>query len=249
MIESSQQIKILVDLDSLLDTRIGILSLLDSETIGEVAAKGYRTRSNDRFWELAEVDQEGYEFLWANRNVNIALNSLITNIPFILTKVTSKIVEESIKDPTLSKPTVVINTAPYELTSSDLEQLKAVLQIYLGDLIDIETLYLDDNVLTPKFIKENWQIIFKYDFNSWLQKHQETIGECPIPEVTMYIPKLLESNYEDFKRYVEEVDGREKDKKFLKEVGPFEALRLTLLPVLDVVALDVDEYCEIKEAR
>lgn len=219
------KLKISVELDCLLDTRIGTVALIDQALATEVLKNGYHDRIEDKF---EGVDQKLYKELYANRNTDTLKVSTITTFLPLLRHLCDLIQEESISRPYHSGPEVDVNIYPYYMTDDLADAIGSAIMQWLGPLTPVNVVRVEPKDMTPQFCKE-YSLLVMYDPTEWVNLHLDGIVKKPLRDVSLYIPQILRNNTltdEELKATVEEF------------MDPFAALDLFLKPIIDLTQLD-----------
>lgn len=219
---------ILVDLDAILDTRLGTLGVLD-EGIGKKMSLSrlYVERETDVFSKIdPNVDDSKYNDLYLKRNENTLRLSVMTDIPYqlgiglrsLIPQVNNGLIDGNIE--------IVINTYPYKL-SSDIKRLIARgVKMYIEDPVRVVSKYIDVYALTPNSIKDTYDEWYAYDIDQWLAIHQTEILTCKMKKVMITLPRISTS-------------GQMPDNP---EVDPFSAKELVFSSFFKLVHINASYY-------
>lgn len=214
--------RILVDMDALLDTRLGVLMQMDH---GETALTlGYRTRTSDRWAEMGlTVDQADYDRRYQARDVMTLAASRPTNVAYLLNQITEYLSQLRLNAPMYETCEVIINTYPYHL---DDETQKAIC-LSVGSWISMESsvscIRRSAREVSPSWLLENAEGYVVYDFNHWLTQNEKALGSTRLPRNLILAPSLYWNE-------TPESDQVEVDE--LGKVNPFAALELALVEYL-----------------
>lgn len=181
--------KIYVDIQSLLDTRQGVLAqLMEKEKLFEyINSDEYNFRNIDKF----PVDMNEYNRINKEARVETLQNSMVTYIVELLkTKLFNMEKRNSFMGES-KPPEILLNIYPYSLTEKQAELIKSALFVKLGLDCFIDVIKIKESDLTPYFIK-NYNIIacFIYDVTHWLDIHLEALDKLKMPELLVYGPSL-----------------------------------------------------------
>jgi len=192
--------RLYVDVDCLLDTRLGVLSGIDPQAaIAAVRNPRYWTRDyND--WELLTdglVNKERYDAAWALRDMSTLVDSVVTGIPSVLQQL---LVDhhKNMKDGSVVDDVgLEVNLAPYAFTDEERDGLEHILQeMFFSDLI-ITFCYRPLDELTPTLISEQYSGLVMYEFHDWIKTHHEALVSTPCKDVSFVVPRLFEVNPEE----------------------------------------------------
>lgn len=184
--------KLLVDMDCLLDTRIGTVSLLNEEAACKLLSEKYSNRVFDDFEELTEglVTNEEFSKRWETRDKETLKASMMTNIMKLLVSLTSQYEKDMIETPFVKEFILYVNLHPYILTDAEIEIIKEAISVHCGINLKIRTIHLPLEKITPKKLKEDFDGFITYSFDNWLKIHSEALDKTPIPRVTIFAPAL-----------------------------------------------------------
>lgn len=171
--------RILIDLDSLLDVRQGVLSRLvqDPAALADyVASDAYNFREVDDFSTLVNMQQ--YKALNQLRTKDIIKYSTITYLFSILKKRILEIDKRNIAVAETKRLEVLVNIYPFQLTQEEQTGIIDALFIKLGTEVYIRTIYLDTKDISPSFIRDNDIIeLFIYDTSAWLDAQLNNVHQ------------------------------------------------------------------------
>jgi hypothetical protein len=184
-------LKILVNLDSLLDTRLTCVGMLNPDHIVPLLKNGYRERMHNKLsLILPEINDNAVEELFAERDMPMIKLSRSTNIIYLLAE---RIAESQISGDTRPDSrdiTVVLNTYPYSISKEDtLAFANGLAEVF--KMKKITRVHLPTEDLTPKYLRENYSRYITHDLNEWLASHQAGVVEDPIPLFTIISPMCI----------------------------------------------------------
>lgn len=216
----------LIDLDSLFDTRLGTLVLHFHEELEYLFDKNlYHNRLDNSFNKI--VDKDKFTEAYGKRNKFTLANSTLTLMCDILKDFiyTTHIADHS--NPHKYHPVIYINTYPYELNSTEINNILLGLYGRLGDKVVIEIVHMDNKALSVDFVRKNITAMALYEYNKWMDAQTElgNFNKEACPEVTLFGPRIFFKKLPDTQK--------ESDKTFntlLSISKPF--INLELLPSL-----------------
>lgn len=180
-----------VELDCILDTRLGTLFYMGAENVDKAIANHYYERQIDMF---AGVDNVKFKELYDNRkdHPDILKLSIRTHICDLVKEFALRTHENTSSSPFHYHPKILLNTYPYLLNDEELDNLVAVIRDITSDKADIEVNRISPEDITPHYIKHNLSMLVMYDYPTWLEKHSVTgaIKSFTNPDVTMFGPAL-----------------------------------------------------------
>lgn len=210
--------KFYTNLDSLLDTRLGVIASYSQEAASNVLkSPNYLNREHDN-WELFTeglVTNELFNELYSNRG---GVNTQATISSSVLTDLV-KVIHRCIADELSThldnsgdrfEPIcLVVDTAPYDLDVDLKDALMGILEELFGEGIAYELVNLGIDNLTPKYIYDNLTLILIYDIHQWLRTHYSEMVKLRATSVNFIGPKL-------FERDVSELEVEYKKHELLK---------------------------------
>lgn len=186
--------KLLVELDGLLDTRIGVISRVDDEA-------AYRILRNDEYWWREHDDwetlsgqrigNEEFKTAWAERDVTDLRASMMTNLVLPLSQITSEFhrnVEDGVVDDQIG---LEINTAPYTLEIEEQDELASILREVLFSSLQVSFCFRPLDELTPAVLDELYSGMVIYNFSDWMVQHYTALPNHPIRDFNIVAPKLF----------------------------------------------------------
>lgn len=185
---------IYVSLDVLLDTRLGTLAKLGgNELVIKTLMSNYHTRQDDKF---KDVDVTAYKRMYANRDVETLSLSTLTQVMPLVRQFTTSLMKQTLNRPFHEGVRIFVNIYPYQLDDEEQQELTQVLAELMAGFskVDIplkmEIVSLSDEELTPEYCKTNFSLMLMYDYDNWLSVQQRAILKSPMPEVTLYAPRI-----------------------------------------------------------
>lgn len=148
---------VFTDLDSLLDTRIATLLLLKPELANKLIETGeYLLREMDTFeFENEIVTLRAFDYFYKLRKAKLLTMAPPTNIIKIATKVILDYnLSADMKNPN-NHFKILVNTYPYKLGMVDSAILMGKLTGLIGNIADINMVYLEPNEISIDYFKDN----------------------------------------------------------------------------------------------
>ena len=188
---------ILVDLDSLQDTRFGVLGNHFPNIARSLLDDQYRwlNRTSDH---VDGVDDDVFRTLYADRMNNpdkVLGNSPLTSIPAILSK--HILAHSGSADAQFvgSRLRLHINTWPYQFTEEVTDIFVRTLATWLKGteyLTEIKAVYLPPSALTPRYIMEmGYDVLYMYDLLAWINAQGEALIKLVLPTISLVTPRLM----------------------------------------------------------
>lgn len=220
--------RILIDLDALFDTRLGLLLSRHPEKYGKIDFEIYRKRISDVIFSIVGV--ENWDGLWGERGLDALMQAQPTTL---LLGELQRVLEAEKSAVAMSAPTeipeITLNTYPYilskEQSSEMVKQMRLVMpgfQIKIGRWCE--------KGLTPTVLRRSWDAWFTYDYYRWINCQGENLKNR-IPKFIIYRPALLttdmtEEAAEHIKR--DGINPFTESKKFMAEYVTVESLDAAL---------------------
>ena len=191
-LNKSRDTVILVDLDSLYDTRLSTLLKIDSNLANEIISKNlYNGRLIDEFGYLTK---KVFRFYYNLRGIETLKNSLLTKITDVIVAYLGHL-KINLHEVNENKPiTIIINTYPYKLGRSKNYIKDVVSKILNFSGITIDITY--DNLMSyePFVLESKYNAIIMYDGLQWLyeyySKYENTNHNAP--RLKLICPALLD---------------------------------------------------------
>lgn len=187
---------ILIDIDSIMDTRLVMLYSINEELAIEIFNSTYHLRTTDIFGNIPYNLFKGLHDL---RNKAILNYAIPTNALSIVTSILATNVAD-IKNLD-ENYTIYLNTYPYKLNKVEEDNFTKTIEKIAPDA-DIEFLYLSKKELTPNIIneKEIYSIIM-YDGAEWLEKQNRLLNivDNPLLGKTLFIPAIVNERLPNLK--------------------------------------------------
>lgn len=185
--------QIYIDIDSLLDTRLGILTEYFPQVAGNILFNldKYYNRLRDDFYPIGNTT---FKYFYSKRNKDTLKLSKLTNIMEVIIEEIG-FVEFNLEIKNLvNKAEVVLNLFPYEFTEKEKEKLELI--IYnLVKHIPFDLKIINKNPLElDKTELEKYYAIIMYSGMEWLKYKIATreITNGEILEARLYIPLQLD---------------------------------------------------------
>lgn len=227
---------ILIELDMLLDSRLGVISQMDINLADRILSRGYVNRKTDNFTVLdPSFDIDEYRRRYKARDVETLKESRCTPIAVVLNSITNQLEKQQINTPLVSGITITVNIHPYRLTDEEKSVLVDMVSEYTSLTSDIKLIDLPLSNITPTYIKETYTAVFLYNFDEWLSIHRDALSVCKMPTVTMVAPALFVDKIPTQAEITHPTAG---------VVDPFAALEAGLLEFVGLVLIDI-KYASI----
>ncbi len=180
---------ILVDLDSLFDTRFATLCKYDFDLVTKlIETKSYHLRVCDSFDKLKYED---FRKLYEKRDKKLLSESLPTTMHLFIESLILRAKKTIIDNPIHFIPKLDINIYPYDLLEEEKEVIKTNALISFGCDVKIVNYSYED--LKPSVLSNKYDVFITYDYSEWLETHSknELFKKERCPGVTFYVPLVI----------------------------------------------------------
>ena len=212
---------ILVDLDSLQDTRFGVLTTHFPNVANALLDDQY-TWLNREEDKVNGVDKDVFSVLYggrANDPETVLGNSPPTAIPLIINRAIAEHTASADTQFYESRLKVHINAWPYKFTHEVKDVLcRTVYEwIKVGHIADIRVVDYSPEELSSKFIAESgYDILYMYDLKKWVEAQGESLVKFVIPAVTIVSPRIIRNRDEAL---LAEVPTKFKDRDMFETIS------------------------------
>lgn len=232
--------RFLIELDALLDTRLGTLALIDSQLAKSFLTDDYANRISDEFHKLnPALDIDLYRRAYADRDLDTLYMSSPTDLSLFLNPLINTLLRNAeTGSPTVGKVDIEVNYYPYELT----EELKAEFaQCITASLCldqQVTMVYHPTAMMTTDYILGNkWTVLVMYNLSDW---HNAVFGKMttpptPIPTTVVLAPYLVNSVDEVVKELQNEPPTKQR-------VTPFDAYRIMLADYIGIKFMPTADF-------
>lgn len=230
----SQQKGAYIDLDSLLDARMGIIGQLNNDEAKRLMAGNYFRRTIDRFGSpRAGFSQEEYEALYRDRNVQSLHGSQLTRMTNEFTMFMLDVYNKLGQPMADVSYDVDVNLWPYNLNEDERYALKLILGKYFGQMVNVNLIHMDPASVTPAVVNIKYDLMITYDVNGWLTQHAESLLELPLLSVTLIGPRLY---------HTAPVSALKADQSKVEGVPLFNGIEMLFAPVISLRLIDVSYF-------
>lgn len=232
----------LLELDSLLDTRLGLLSMILEDGVIDVMNNGFHSRRRDSF---PPIPDKGFSRLYSMRDEEVLEESIVTGMGLFIPNFVEWAVKAKATEIEPSTPRILINTYPYSLSEEELERITIVVASLASGLAEVTTCRYSPQDLVPSLLRRLQVSVFcMYMWNDWfmmLQSEKPSTGKImdhqSCPDVIMLAPRLI-------------LDSTTTDKaikEIIRETGihPFEAMEKLSAPWINLQFVDVKLFSSI----
>lgn len=228
----SENTKCLVQLDALMDTRLGTLKRINPDSAELIRTSWYHKRTSDQFDRNgSKINQAAYTALYSARDEETLKLSMMTQLPkYLMTLIARLTTTQGM--PLLSQQFKVdINYYPYDLSEQVLAAIQVAMETYTNGAAEINMVFYAPEDLSVTMVKSCYDIVFLYDFNEWLMQHTAEFEKAQIPEVRFVAPKL----------YLKDVPAQLLEKVNHEEYV-WEQMSMVFMGLVGVVFMDANLY-------
>ena len=183
---------LLIDLDSLFDTRLGTLILNNYHQLLPInTSNKYHIRLDDSFH--GSVDKTKFYEDYAKRDKETLANSTLTLAIDIVKDFVASTLRADPTSPILFYPKVYINIYPYKLEQDEVDNIVLGLHSHLKGKAQVEAIYLDPAMLSIDYINQHLSVMVMYEYNKWLDAQTElgSFKTKACPSVTLMAPRIF----------------------------------------------------------
>lgn len=233
---------LLISLDCLLDTRLGVLKQHMpgfAKAIVDDPERRYWKRVIDDFDPMAgQGATVFFNNVYTNRNVETLMNSMPCQMFAELSTIMMQMIGALMSDPMVSRIEVVINEYPYDLQDDERKAIIDAMKVHMEEMTPVRFVSRSPEDLTLKEISLQWESIVMYDFDVWYKAQYESFlkGEHRAPRCNIYAPALFHGQMPTKQDLV--LNG--------KEMDPFEVTHLDLREFINVNFWDVRYFSLIE---
>lgn len=231
----SNSVKVLVDLDALLDTRLGAVSRLSSTAAVRLVKGDWINRDND-FWQRTspEFTYEQFRELYFRREKETLMASGPTSMGLLLEDIAKDIQLDPGSPERVKVCELVVNLDRYQLDAFETEELEALLLEIMPFVSKVQFIRTCIKRLTVANIRQLGATFYIcYDLFTWIRANNDEIILTTHLWLTVLAPAIKEHNPEDF-------DDAEEIKALSQGMNPFTAFELLLGVNLNL------RFCETK---
>lgn len=224
-----------IDLDCLLDTRIGLVALHAPEAATQLMQEDYWIRESDDFETLTggAVTHKQFKEWWAGRDKECLKNSRPTNIIHILEQLSEALVVSQVNVPFVSKTQYLVNYWPYDLDQLEVEATKQACEILTGNVVEVNMVSIHPSQLTPTKVKRELSLLFMYDYYTWFEAQKDNFLVTAIPEVNMMCPAISHDHA---------LTKEERTLEDFGEINPFAVSEMVMSVYISIQMLPVNFF-------
>lgn len=196
--------EVYVELDCLLDTRLGTVSTIDNKAGEQLIAGGkYYSRWHDRIWELCAVSEVKYSQDYGWRDKETLKHSKTTLVYKALNDVLFDEHDKYMRGIIHKAPSVTVNIYPYDVDKKSIELLLSNLLVTPWITVISE----NPEKLPPWEIGKKYTHIWQYDFDTYLKPFYRELGEKGAGTAIYHFPALARGKNKQGVTDAQLVDG------------------------------------------
>lgn len=218
-----------IDLDCLLDTRLGTLAKKDIRLASEVLNNGYHTREIDEF---PGVSADEFKQLYKARDEEVLELSVFTNAIKILQGCVKGTLDNIFKGGQNTGVEIVVNIHPYNLDEETCDDIVRAVALHTFNTVNVKSINVPDEFLFPSFCKENYDLMIRYGFEDWVAMHSKAFETVKMPTMGFISPAIYS------KVPTEEEFAELKEQK----VHPFKATEMLMAPLFSLRLLEISVF-------
>lgn len=183
---------LLIELDVIFDTRLGIIAQHWPEKMAQVLMAGYYNRICEKF---PGIPFEEFNKKYAERDKVTLSKSTRTKFSKVIMDFCLGLEENALSTPYKYKPKLIVNTWPYELTESEEVLIIRGLVAITEGKMDVALIKKTYHELTPEWLDKNCAMFSLYRYPDWMEiQFGELWEKLPntkkktIPEITLLAP-------------------------------------------------------------
>lgn len=185
---------LLVELDCILDTRLGTyVSKLDipAELVFNKGLHYWSRLSEEpEFYTEGLVTLSQFQEAYKNRDVNTLKNSVVTNVVHHIKKVSQTLRREEFRGREIDKVSITVNYYPYDLSKEQVDIFTEAIKHIVSLDTDVYMISLKPSDAHPRVLSESYDAYMVYNFEQWLEPFALTLhNEKHIP-LTVIAPAL-----------------------------------------------------------
>ncbi|BAW19026.1 hypothetical protein [Ralstonia phage RP12] len=178
------------DLDTILDTRLGTLAQMGTEhAVSALNSGRYHKRMIDEF---DDVPKQVFREAYAKRNIDTLKQSVLTNLVYFLRRLIKDSLLQAVVQQKVEKMCFTVNVWPYDFKDAELvEMLIGCIRFHTYSTSSVRIVSIPNEDLTPEFCNKNFQIMIRYNWIDWCDKHKAFFEENGIPGMTIVVPEIF----------------------------------------------------------
>lgn len=233
-------IRMLVELDAILDTRLAMVELLNPSLVEKLLTPEYANRLSDEFNLLVpELDNELFKRAYSERNLETLYYARPTDILLFVNATANAMLREVAKGQSESDNVEIdINYYPYPIPNDALDVWVESITAALRLDKKVNMVSIAPTKLTTDAIRNGkWEVLIMYNLEKWVKAvfNRHDVRPTPIPKVVVIAPTLVSS----IESVVSEAHAPAPTKERL---NPFDAMRIMFSEIIGIKFISVAEF-------
>lgn len=197
---------IYTDLDSLYDTKLTLLNMIDSRLAIE-----YVYREYDLTDQVLYLNNNVFNSIYKDRDKRVLLGSKQTSVIDLIRQIVSDIdIKSKLNNIVRGELKLVINIYPYILNNDECDNIKEFLMKYILHLNDV---IIIDKEEIPNDLLHKLNIMIRRDGLDWFFNNKLKTPGFSIPNLKMIVPDSM------YEKYIKNTDvDRDKLKEYLETI-------------------------------
>lgn len=229
--------KLYISLDSLLDTRLGTLTVLNAQFAFDVStSEAYYLREEDLFATPTQgaLKKETFAKVAKAKQALILRNSLSTRILEFVDQLMHTLFYQALNTPYHSGVAIDVNTYPYVLSDEEQVAMLESLVLKLKGRYTINLIHKSNEELHVDTVRETYRAMVMYHYHEWLNMYDAQIKKKSLKDNTgLFVPRLYQGHVPSDEELVEFAKHR---------TDPFSFLQRILMPFVLLQYLPVALY-------
>lgn len=227
---------IYVDLDCILDTRLGTLITIDKDVAFDISkSKEYYLRQTDQFThkEKGSLSKELFKQVQDKFNERVYKNSPSTRLDVFIVDFIKSVLDDKIQEQ-VSDVKIVINCRRADITEDEASTIALALQNRLKNYAECSCIFMDYAQMTPMHMRDQYIAAIVYNPHEWLSSQSENLKKQKLSDFCLYTPKIF---------HLREMTLEEKRNAEQQKVDVFASLRMVLAPYIRLEFLSIALFC------
>lgn len=183
----------LTDLDSILDTRLGLISILDEDLAIDLLKNRKDKYYNRKVEKFGKWTTDEWLEHYRNRSKRVLRESVPTNLIRLATGYMAIAELEQSGSPVPQTPRLLVNTFPYELMEEERDLILKALVAATKGTINLELTYRSYADISPLWLRTNVAVYATYNFREWLETQSMTdaFSRHSCPDTVILAPAIV----------------------------------------------------------
>lgn len=189
---SATKTKVMCTIDSLFDFRLAALMLTQTNVFLEgIRGDIYCNRlCDDLTMAFPGFQKNLYLKRIAEYDSELMQYARLTRLAYFLAEDAELIDDNVILNPQYDNMVFHFNVYPFVLTPEAKKIIIGTLEQILSPYTEIEIVSFSIPEMTPKFLGDEYDTLFIYNYHIWISEHYEALLKNPIPSFRIHAPSL-----------------------------------------------------------